>query len=169
MINIKQLVFFACQQICTAYAKRSLKKWGKGLKVNYPCFFGNNSYVGDFCHFNGMSVSGTGYLKIGNHFHSGSDILILISNHDYKTGNMIPYNHSDIPRHVKIGNFVWLGSKVIILPGTIIGDGCIVQAGSVVHGKIKKLSVIGGNPAKVIKMRDPRNFNECVKKKKFLY
>ena len=50
-----------------------------------------------------------------------------------------------------IGNNCWIGTSVIILPGTILGNNCIVAAGSVVNGEFKDNSLIGGNPAKFIK------------------
>ena len=52
---------------------------------------------------------------------------------------------------VKIGNNCWIGTSVLILPGTILGDNCVVAAGSVVNGVFEDNSLIGGNPAKLIK------------------
>ena len=52
-----------------------------------------------------------------------------------------------------IGKDCWIGAKVTILDGTVIGDGCIVAAGAVVRGYIPPYSIIGGIPAKVIKSR----------------
>jgi len=157
------------QKICTVYAKKRLHTYGIRLKVNYPCFFGEKTMVGNFCHFNGISVIGHGFLKIGDFFHSGAEILVITSNHDYKSGTMIPYNTIDIPKDVEIGDFVWVGSKVIILPGTKIEEGCIIQAGSVVHGHFKRCSIIGGNPAKKFGERDKIKFDECKKNKNILY
>lgn len=54
---------------------------------------------------------------------------------------------------VKIGNDVWIGRRVIILPGVTIGNGCVIGAGAVVTKSFADYSVIGGNPAKLIKMR----------------
>jgi acetyltransferase-like isoleucine patch superfamily enzyme len=52
---------------------------------------------------------------------------------------------------IKIGNNCWLGTSVIILPGSKLGNNCIVAAGSVVNEEFKDNSLIGGNPAKFIK------------------
>jgi acetyltransferase-like isoleucine patch superfamily enzyme len=51
---------------------------------------------------------------------------------------------------IKVGNNVTIGMGAILLPGTDIGDNCIVGAGSVVRGNIPPDSVINGNPAKVV-------------------
>jgi virginiamycin A acetyltransferase len=54
---------------------------------------------------------------------------------------------------VTIGNDVWIGSDVIIMSGVTIGDGAAIGAGSVVTGDVEPYSVVGGNPAKLIKKR----------------
>jgi acetyltransferase-like isoleucine patch superfamily enzyme len=53
---------------------------------------------------------------------------------------------------ISIGNNCWIGTSSIILPGTTLGNNCIVAAGSVVSGEYKDNSLIGGNPAKFIKL-----------------
>ena len=52
-----------------------------------------------------------------------------------------------------IGNDVWIGMGAIILPGTVIGNGVIVGAGSVVSGNISDYSIVGGNPACLVRRR----------------
>jgi maltose O-acetyltransferase len=51
-----------------------------------------------------------------------------------------------------IGNNCWIGTSAIILPGTTLGNNCIVAAGSIVNGEFKDNSLIGGNPAKFIRL-----------------
>ena len=52
-----------------------------------------------------------------------------------------------------IGNDVWIGQGARIMPGAQIGNGVIVAAGSVVTGDVPDYAIVGGNPAKVIRMR----------------
>lgn len=52
---------------------------------------------------------------------------------------------------VSIGNNVWIGERAIILKGVSIGDNSVVAAGSVVTKDVPKNTIVGGNPAKIIK------------------
>ena len=54
---------------------------------------------------------------------------------------------------VIIGHDVWIGANAVVLKGVTIGDGAIVGAGAVVTRDVPSLAIVGGNPAKVIKMR----------------
>ncbi|WP_400768187.1 CatB-related O-acetyltransferase [Methylosinus sporium] len=56
---------------------------------------------------------------------------------------------------VRIGNDVWIGHGAFIKPGVTIGDGAIVAAQAVVTKDVPPYSIVGGNPAKVIKFRFP--------------
>lgn len=60
-------------------------------------------------------------------------------------------NGERVTKEVVIGNNVWIGTRVIILPGVSIGDGAIVAAGSVVTHDVPSKTLVAGNPAKIIK------------------
>lgn len=122
------------------------------------CYINKNTYLGDFVHLNGLQIHGEGKVTIGNNFYSGVECLIITQNHDFDTGNAIPYGDGYIYKEVVIEDFVWLGSRVTILPGTKIGEGAIIQGGAVVHGEIPPYAIAGGNPAKVFKYRDIERF-----------
>lgn len=59
-----------------------------------------------------------------------------------------------------IGNDVWIGSNAFIKRGVTIGNGAIIAAGSVVVNDIPEYCIVGGNPAKIIKLRFPTNLIE---------
>ena len=69
--------------------------------------------------------------------------------------NNVDYENSFLRNNppVIIGNDVWIGANVIILPGVTIGDGSILAAGAVVTKDVEPYAVVGGVPAKVIKFR----------------
>lgn len=56
-------------------------------------------------------------------------------------------------RSVIIGNDVWIGANVVILPGVSIGDGAVLAAGAVVTKDVEEYAIVGGVPAKLIKYR----------------
>lgn len=60
-------------------------------------------------------------------------------------------------RPVVIGDDVFIGCNCIILKGTRLGDGCVVGAGSVVHGEFPPRCVLAGNPARVIRQAEQRS------------
>ena len=61
--------------------------------------------------------------------------------------------HGLFNREVTIGNGVWIGDSVIILPNVQVGDGAVIAAGSVVTKDVPPYAIFGGNPAKLIKFR----------------
>ncbi|HEY0666724.1 MAG TPA: DapH/DapD/GlmU-related protein [Sphingobacteriaceae bacterium] len=152
--ELKRRIFQIYTIIWTLYATIKVKEYGKGLKVNFRCLFTKRTVIGNDCHFNGLDIIGGGNVVIGDHFHSGSGIMIITQNHNYYSPERLPYDDKDITRDVIIGRCCWIGSRVIVLPGTILEDGVVVQAGAVVFGKIPKGAVVGGNPYRVIKYRD---------------
>lgn len=54
---------------------------------------------------------------------------------------------------IKIGNDVWIGANVVILPGVTIGDGAVLAAGAIVNKNVEPYEIVGGVPAKPIKKR----------------
>lgn len=72
----------------------------------------------------------------------------------------MPYTNGD----VNIGNDVWIGTGVTILSGITIGDGAIIAANSLVSKDVEPYSIVGGNPAKLIKYRFSTNEINHLKK-----
>jgi acetyltransferase-like isoleucine patch superfamily enzyme len=73
-------------------------------------------------------------------------------------GSTLPFRKTipdlEIAGKIKVGNNVFIGKGALVLPNVEIGDNCIIGANSVVTKNIEKNSVVGGNPAKVIKSTD---------------
>jgi acetyltransferase-like isoleucine patch superfamily enzyme len=107
-----------------------------------------------------------GGVEIGEYFHPGKDLVILSTNHNYD-GDKIPYDESYVKKPVIIKDFVWFGIGVRILPGVTIGEGAIIGMGSVVTKNVPAYSIVGGNPAKVIKYRDIDKFKKLKKEMRF--
>lgn len=144
-----------------------VKSCGKQLRVNAKTVVNKNTYLGNNCNFNGMEINGNGKVYIGNNFHSGKEILLITSYHNYDFGKTIPYDDTYIDKDIIIEDNVWLGSKVIILGGVTIGEGSIVQAGSVVVMDVPKLGIVGGAPAKIFKTRNADHYEKLKNEKSF--
>jgi acetyltransferase-like isoleucine patch superfamily enzyme len=159
---IKQIIGY----ISTFVARKMLGGAGKELCVNFPCKFTKNTFVGNYCNFNGFQVLGYGHVRIGDYFHSGKEILVITENHNYE-GQTIPYDRTTVKKSIIIEDCVWVGSRVTICGAVRLGEGCIVQAGSVVVNDIPKYAIAGGAPAKVFKYRDIEHYENLKKQNKF--
>lgn len=92
--------------------------------------------------------------------------MMITQNHNYE-GSKIPYDNTYICKDVHIEDNVWLGSRVIILAGVTIGEGAIIQAGSVVVSDIPKYAIAGGHPAKVFSSRNKEHYKKLKSEGKF--
>ena len=117
----------------------------------FPPFYtdcGKNIHIGKGVFINsGCKFQDQGGIYIGDNSLIGHNTVIATLNHDINPN----YRADTIPKPVKIGKNVWIGSGVIILPGVTIGDNAVIGAGSIVTKDIPKDMIAVGNPAKVIK------------------
>jgi acetyltransferase-like isoleucine patch superfamily enzyme len=101
----------------------------------------------------GVLVSCMEKIQIGDDTQIGEYTSIRDTTHDYsELGVAMKYN-ADISKGIFIGNNVWIGRGCIILPGTIIEDGVVVGANSVVKGVLKRNCIYVGVPIEFIKSR----------------
>lgn len=147
--------------------KRIAQKCGDNPYVGGKCCFGGKIYLGNNCNFNGMSMLGGGTVIIGDNFHSGIECMMITQNHDYDTGEAVPYGTGYDYKTIVIGNNVWLGNRVTITGNIKIGEGAIVAAGAVVCKDVPPYAIVGGNPAKVIKYRDIEHYTRLKEQGKF--
>lgn len=133
-------------------------KFGINCVIYDNCIFEfsemSNLSIGDnFLLSYGSLISCRNLICVGNDVQIGEYTSIRDSTHDYsELGVSIKYN-KDISKEIIIGNNVWIGRGCIILPGTIIEDGVVVGANSIIKGRLIKDSVYVGNPIKFIKNR----------------
>jgi len=114
---------------------------GTGIEIGHNSQIGEKSYIG-------------AYTKIGNDVIMAPEILIWTIAHRFDRTD-IPINRqgaTDI-LPVNIGDDVWIGQRVIIMPGCNIGAHSIIAAGAIVTKDVPEYSIVGGIPAKVIKYR----------------
>ena len=150
------------------YCSRPLKNCGECLFVGGFCRFTPKTKIGSYCSFNGIKVLGRGSVSIGDYFHSGPNCQILTENHNFE-GAKIPYDSTYTTKPVKIGQCVWFGNNVIVLPGVSIGEGAIIQAGSVVVSDIPAYAIAGGHPARQFTTRNITHYQLLKSKGQFHY
>lgn len=131
-----------------------LKSCGQHVKISARVFFGNGRDVEIGDHVDINERCRIRNVKIGNYVMIAPEVIILASGHHTSDVNtpMIFQAPRYYPQTV-IEDDVWIGARVLILPGRCIGKGSIVAAGSVVVKDVEAYSVVGGNPARVIKSR----------------
>lgn len=125
---------------------------------------GKDVQINDYVH-----IGAVGSITIGDNVLMASKIYISDNNHgsydelisDHPMS--IPIDRKAICKPVVIGDNVWLGESVCVLPGVTIGEGCVVGALSVVTKSIPPYSIAVGNPAKVVKEYD-FEINKWIKK-----
>ncbi|MCU4674824.1 acyltransferase [Catenovulum sp. 2E275] len=114
---------------------------GKRVSFGYGCRINENVYIEK--------------ADIGNDVLIAPNVTIMSRMHEFA--------RTDIPmslqgyreeKGVVIGDDVWLGRNVVVMPGVSIGKGVIVGAGAVVTKNVPDYAIVAGVPAKVIKMRE---------------
>lgn len=117
---------------------------------NTQISIGNNVSLGEYCHITAIDK-----IAIGNNLLAGRFVTITDNSHgltDYETLKIPPLYRSVVSKGpVVIKDNVWIGDKVTILPNVTIGEGAVIAANAVVTKDVPPFSVVGGNPAKMIK------------------
>ena len=118
----------------------------------FPPFYtdcGKNLTIGKRVFINsGCKFQDQGGITIGDDVLIGHNCVIATLAHA-----MEPDRRADmIPGSVRIGNKVWIGANVTILRGVTVGDGAVLAAGAVVTRDVPPRAIVGGVPAKILKM-----------------
>jgi len=116
----------------------------KKIKMSYdPTTIGSFALSGD-CYFQALNG-----IEIGKNFLFAPGVKLISSNHGFADKSII-----EKADPIVIGDNVWLGAGVIILPGVSVGSNVVVGAGSVVTKSFPDNVVIAGNPARVIRQNE---------------
>lgn len=156
-----ELRLYLCNNLIAHFPSHRVRLWfyrqvmkfsiGTGTTIFMNCKFdcakgliiGNNSCINANCR-----LDSRGLLKIGNNVSVSEDVIFLTADHNEELLG-IP----DREKKVCIADYVWIGTRAMILPGVNIGKGAVVAAGAVVTKDVEQLAVVGGIPAKFIKYR----------------
>lgn len=131
------------------------KHAGRGINIERGAYFGSGLEIeiGDYAGI-GVNCQLWGPVRIGNEVAMGPEVVIITRDHRLDNPD-VPirlqgYRESE---PVVIGDNSFIGQRVIILPGVRIGRCAIVGAGAVVTKDVPDYAIVGGNPARVIRMR----------------
>lgn len=138
--------------------KRLFASAGAKLNVEQGVYFGSGKdiEVGIEAGFGSNFACRSMKLKMGDYVMMGEDVLFQGGSHVADRLD-IPMGHQGAGEKtiLTIGNDVWIGARVIVLPGCKkIGNGVIIGAGAVVTRDIPDYAVVCGNPARVIRYRN---------------
>ncbi len=130
--------------------------------------FGKHVHLGDHVNFNdNVFINGSGEVHIGSYFHTGVNLTIITSNHNFENTTSIPYDKVRIHKPVVIKDCVWCGNNVTIIPGVTVGEGAILAAGAVVVKDVPDCAIMGGNPAQLIRYRNKEEYYQLKAAGKF--
>lgn len=133
--------------------KLMLRSCGKKVNIEQNAVFSARVSLGNFSGI-GINAKIYGTCTIGDYVMMGTDVTIITRNHRHdRTDIPMMQQGFEEERPVTVGNDVWIGDRVVILPGVHIGDGSIIAAGAVVTHDVPAYTIVGGVPAKVIKSR----------------
>ena len=113
----------------------------------------SNITIGKYCQINEyVFIQGA---RIGDYVMIAPHVTILSSTHPHHDTS-IPMIKQEKIRNITptIGNDVWIGTQVVIMPGVHIADGCVIGAGAVVTRDTEPYSIYGGVPAHKIRSRN---------------
>jgi len=142
---------------CRALACRHLfRKCGQHVNVEHGANFytGWEIEIGDYSSM-GINCMVPYDLKVGKDVMMGPFVVIIGDSHQFSDRN-IPMRLQGIKQYppVQIADDVWIGARVMILPGLKIGKGAIIGAGAVVTKDVPPYAIFAGNPARMIGSRE---------------
>jgi putative colanic acid biosynthesis acetyltransferase WcaF len=116
-----------------------------GVNVKYPwnLEIGNNSWIGESVWIDSLTS-----VTIGSHVCISQGAYLCTGNHNWSDPHF-----GLVVKSISVGDGAWIGAKATILPGTDLGNHCVITAGSVIGGVAKPYGIYRGNPALLLKKR----------------
>jgi acetyltransferase-like isoleucine patch superfamily enzyme len=140
--------------------RRMFKSYGSKNMIDYGCYFrypkkisiGSECSINRNCQFFASRKIASAYIRIGNNVTIAPGVVLLGAGHDHSS-ILLP----DIAASIVIEDNVWIGASSIVRYGVTISENAVVAAGSVVIKDVGRNEIVGGNPARLIQMREIQN------------
>jgi len=129
-----------------------LIKCGKEIRVKSGAEISPYCQLGDYSELGTRSAIQSNVI-IGSNVIMGPDVKIYSRNHNYDDTSLPISSQGKKKYRTILGDDIWIGANVIILAGVKIGSHSVLAAGSIITKNIEPYSIVGGNPAKIIKKR----------------
>ena len=133
----------ACRLLMKRFEASSAIYRNVDLRSPYRIIVGAHTNINKRC-----VLDGRGGLKIGENVDIAQETNIWTEQHDYNSPT-----YKSVCKEVIIEDYVWLASRVTVLPGVHIGRGAVVASGAVVTKDVPPLAIFAGIPAKIIGYR----------------
>lgn len=155
-----------CKELCCAYnrlmpseigrreelIRRLLGKTGRSFLIEQPfyCDYGYNVEIGENFYANvNCVILDEAAVRFGDNVFVAPNCGFYTAGHPFDVEQR--NRGLEYARPITVGNNVWIGAQVCVLPGVTIGDNCVIGAGSVVNRDIPAGSLAVGNPCRVIR------------------
>lgn len=122
--------------------------WSNIYKTRISVFEGAQLLIGENNYINGIRIAVKKKVVIGKNCHFAPEVVIMDSDFHDKAS----HDTEGISEDILIGNNVWIATRATILKGVTIGDGAVIAAGAVVTKNVPAYTLVGGVPAKLIKV-----------------
>lgn len=120
------------------------------IEQPFMCDYGYNIEIGENFYSNHNLI-----ILDGNKVKFGDNVFIAPNCAFYTAGHPLDVESRnkglEYAKPIEVGNNVWIGGNVVVLPGVKVGDNVVIGAGSVVNKNIPSNTVAVGNPCKVVK------------------
>lgn len=144
-------VYHSQEEIRALFSKLTGKTIHESFSM-FPPFYtdcGKNITIGKHVFINsGCQFQDQGGITIGNGALIGHNVVLATLNHGFAPDD----RNSMYPNPIVIGRNVWIGANATVVPGVTIGDNAVIAAGAVVTKDVLANTLVGGVPAKLIKV-----------------
>ena len=157
---------------CYIAPSASVTGWpGRSLRLGDHCYVAANAYVTDQVHLGNHCtlnpyVTMRGSIKGGDGIRIGAYACLMGFNHGFADTERPIWKQPHTSKGIVLGDDIWIGAQVTVLDGVKVGSHTILAAGAVVTKDVPDYAIVGGNPARVIRMRKPTEAASAVLKPK---
>ena len=148
----------------SAYLRKLIGKAGDNLIINQPfyCDYGSNIEAGDNVFINAYCVIlDEAKVTFGNNVFVAPQCGFYIAGHSLDKD--LRRQKLEYPLPITVGDDVWIGGMVCVMPGVTIGSGSVIGAGSVVINDIPEGVLAAGNPWRVIRKLTPQDRDRYIR------